>query len=131
MIFMKEIFAPISLGELIDKITILEIKSDKFQNDQLTNIKKELSLLNEIYLNLNLEIDPKQIESLKIINQELWQIEDSIRDQESKMIFDNQFIELARLVYKKNDIRSAIKKGINLTYGSSIIEEKSYLSYNR
>ena len=121
--------APISLGELIDKITILQIKTQHLQGNALENVKKELDALVAILNNLHLNIDPTFIERLKEVNQNLWQIEDDIRDQERQKSFTETFIELARSVYQQNDQRAAIKKEINTTYGSAFVEEKSYQQY--
>ena len=125
----QDILAPISLGELIDKITILQIKSQKLQNTAQENVKKELEALETTLNNLQLNVNPSLIQRLKKINQDLWDIEDQIRDQESQCNFGETFILLARSVYKKNDQRAAIKKEINITYGSALTEEKSYQKY--
>ena len=121
--------APISLGELIDKITILQIKTQHLQGNALQNVKKELDALVTILNNFQLNIDPTLIQRLKEVNQNLWQIEDDIRDQERQKNFTETFIELARSVYQQNDQRAAIKKEINTTYGSAFVEEKSYQQY--
>ena len=120
----QDILAPISLGELIDKITILEIKTQNLQGTALENVKKELKSLEATLNDLQLNIDNTLIQRLKEINQDLWQIEDDIRDQERRKSFGETFIRLARSVYQQNDRRSAIKKGINTTYGSTLMEEK-------
>ena len=125
----KDILAPISLGELIDKITILQIKTQHLQGTALENVKKELEDLKTTLNNLQLNIDPTLIHRLKEVNQDLWQIEDDIRDLERQQSFDENFINLARSVYQTNDRRSAIKKEINITYGSVFVEEKSYQDY--
>ena len=125
----QHIVAPISLGELIDKITILQIKTQHLQGTALENVKKELEDLKTTLNNLQLNIDPTLIHRLKEINQDLWHIEDEIRDQERQQSFDENFINLARSVYQKNDHRAAIKKEINITYGSVFVEEKSYQYY--
>ena len=122
-----EILAPISLGELIDKITILEIKKEHIQeNKKLKNINKELGSLKKILLDANLHIDSKLINQLKKVNNILWNIEDEIRIKENDKEFDNEFIKLARSVYKENDKRALIKEEINYTYNSELIEEKYY-----
>ena len=123
------ILAPISLGELIDKITILQIKIHHLQGIALENVKSELNALERTLGNLQINIDPKLIKSLKDVNQDLWQIEDAIRDQERQNRFEEDFVRLARSVYQQNDRRAALKKTINTTYGSSFIEEKSYQEY--
>ena len=123
------IHAPISLGELIDKITILEIKKEKIKGKQLQNIIKEYTSLNKILKENNLKIEDRLVNNLKIINNSLWDIEDQIRKKEKYKEYDKDFIELARSVYKKNDTRASIKKEINRKYNSEIIEEKSYEEY--
>lgn len=125
----QEILAPISLGELIDKITILQIKANHLKKNALDNVKTELSALETTLNNLKIDVSPMLIESLKATNEKLWSIEDMIRDHERQKKFDGEFISLARSVYQQNDNRSAIKRQINITYGSSLIEEKSYEAY--
>lgn len=125
----KDILAPISLGELIDKITILQIKTQHLQGAALENVKKELEALETTLNNLHINIDTTLIQRLKEVNQDLWQIEDDIRDQERQKNFGETFIQLARSVYQQNDQRAAIKKEINTTYGSAFVEEKSYQKY--
>ena len=124
--YLSSIFAPVSLGELIDKITILEIKQIHMTGIKLKNVDKELKLLKNILQDTNLEIDIDLINNLKEVNKKLWEIEDNIRIKESNQEFDKEFIELARSVYKKNDKRASIKKEINLKYHSELVEEKSY-----
>ena len=123
------ILAPISLGELIDKITILEIKQKYMEGIKLKNINKELKLLKNILLDKNLKININLINHLKDVNNQLWIIEDNIRIKESKQEFDKEFIQLARSVYKENDRRASIKKEINRKYNSDLVEEKSYNNY--
>ncbi|HJN32692.1 MAG TPA: DUF6165 family protein [Prochlorococcus sp.] len=125
----QDILAPISLGELIDKITILQIKTKNLQGSALENVKKELAALETTLNNLQLVIDPTFIQRLKEVNQDLWQIEDAIRGKEEQKDFGKTFIRLARSVYQQNDRRSVIKKEINTTYGSAFVEEKSYQQY--
>ena len=125
----QDILAPISLGELIDKITILQIKANHLKGQALHNVKNELNSLELILNNLDISIEPTLISNLKKINAELWSIEDQIRDHERQKNFDEKFVLLARSVYQQNDLRSATKKQINTTYGSSLIEEKSYKAY--
>lgn len=120
------IFAPISIGELFDKITILQIKKEKIKGNKLNNIKKEIVYLEEIIENNNLKIDSQLFSDLKKINAVLWDIEDNIRIKERKKEFDQEFVDLARSVYKENDKRASLKRKINLEYGSIFIEEKSY-----
>lgn len=120
---------PISNGELIDKITILEIKKEKINDKKkLIYIEKELLYLNK-YLEDLKKLKPKLIElinNLKIINEKLWNIEDNIRRKEKLKEFDNEFIEIARSVYKENDKRSKIKLEINNLTNSDLKEIKSY-----
>ena len=125
----KIINAPISIGELVDKITILEIKKNKFQNSKLENVLKELSFLRKLMAKHQIEITDNLFTQLKEINLKLWNIEDQIRIKEKNKEFDNIFIELARSVYFKNDKRSEIKKRINRLSNSEITEEKSYAEY--
>ena len=124
-----EILAPVSLGELIDKITILEIKKSKFSGDALNNVLLEINSLKRILEQLPIAINADLVEKLRKINSSLWDIEDQIREHERTRNFNSDFINLARLVYQTNDLRSSIKREINITHGSSIVEEKSYSSY--
>ena len=125
----KIILAPISLGELIDKITILQIKSDYLKGTALVNVRNELLALDKILKSLGLQVNPELIQCLKEVNHKLWQIEDAIRYQEKNKRFDESFVNLARSVYRTNDRRAAIKKEIKISYGSAFIEEKSYQNY--
>ena len=125
----QNILAPTSLGELIDKITILQIKTQHLQSTALENVKKELKALEATLNTLQLNIDTNLIQRLKEVNQDLWHIEDDIREHERTQSFDETFIRLARSVYQQNDQRAAIKKKINTTYGSAFVEEKSYQQY--
>lgn len=126
--------APISLGELIDKITILEIKVVQIKDgSKLKNVSHELNILNA-KLDVLLDAEQKaKLEplkaALKTANQELWVIEDDIRDCEYVKDFSDKFVQLARSVYIKNDKRAAAKKDINIAFGSELIEEKSYKDY--
>jgi hypothetical protein len=126
--------APISLGELIDKITILEIKAANISDPgKLKNVSHELHILTEKVASLLdgagiAKLAPLKA-ALKDINQELWVIEDDIRDCEYVKDFSDKFIQLARAVYVTNDKRAHVKKDINLTFGSELIEEKSYKDY--
>jgi len=129
---MKTLLIPISFGELFDKISILQIKLQNVQEkNALNNVKKEHDKLCMIYENNFLEdINAKNLmNDLKQINQKLWKIEDNIRDKERNKTFDEEFIELARSVDLTNDKRSKIKRKINETFGSELIEEKSYSDY--
>ena len=126
---LSSILAPVSLGELIDKITILEIKQIHMTGIKLKNVDKELKLLRKILQDENLEIDIDLINNLKEVNNNLWEIEDNIRIKERNQEFDKEFVELARSVYKENDKRASLKKEINQKYNSELIEEKSYNNY--
>ena len=125
----KPILAPISLGELVDKITILQIKSSQLTGTSAENVRNELFALEKTLSSLELSIDTRLVQALKEVNHELWKIEDAIREQEKSKNFGEVFISLARSVYQKNDRRAAIKKEINITYNSTLIEEKSYKTY--
>ena len=127
--YLSTILAPISIGELIDKITILEIKQIYMTGIKLKNINKEMKLLKNILQDKNLEINIDLIKNLKKINKKLWEIEDNIRIKESNQEFDEEFIKLARSVYIENDKRASIKKEINQKYNSDLVEEKSYKNY--
>tara|TARA_B100000212_G_C27306203_1_gene503728 strand:+ start:122 stop:517 length:396 start_codon:yes stop_codon:yes gene_type:complete len=122
---------PISVGELVDKITILKIKSQNISDiDKLHNVKVELEALETNFNNLKIAspID-SEITELEKVNNKLWVIEDEIREKEKNKEFDNIFIKLARSVYKVNDERANIKKIINQKTGSLFVEEKSYSNY--
>ena len=120
--YKKIINAPISIGELVDKITILEIKKNKLKNSKLENVLKELNFLRELIEKNKIVITDDLFSQLKEINLSLWNIEDQIRIKEKKKEFDNSFIELARSVYFTNDKRSEIKKIINQMFNSEITE---------
>lgn len=122
----------ISIGEFFDKITILEIKKERISSvDKLVNINNELDGLNNLLMQLTFSREDvaQEVLELKKINETLWEIEDDIRKKESKKVFDEKFIELARAVYITNDKRSDIKRRINLKLGSDFVEEKSYEEY--
>lgn len=129
---MAEISVPISPGELIDKITILQIKAARITDAaKLANVRTELDLLESTwrasaYAAADIATEWAQ---LKTINEKLWDIEDRIRDKERARAFDGEFIELARAVYVTNDERAAVKRTINTRLGSRIVEEKSYAKY--
>ena len=128
-----QINVPISPGELVDKITILEIKKEFIKNDnKLKNINHEYDLLMKIYTTQISETDgiSELKNKLKEINIELWKIEDDIRDCEREKSFSDTFIELARSVYFTNDRRSKVKLEINLLLNSNLVEEKSYKDYS-
>jgi hypothetical protein len=131
---MAELLVPISPGELIDKITILEIKSQRMTDAaKLHNVRTELSLLGDTWKASPFSATDISEEwaGLRDVNAKLWDIEDRIRDKERDGRFDPEFIELARAVYFTNDERAAIKKRINTRLGSSLVEEKSYADYKK
>ena len=122
---------PTSWGELIDKITILEIKVERLESESArANAVHELGLLQQIAGPVLARAQTAELVGrLKKLNQALWEIEDQIREHERAGTFDATFIELARLVYKTNDERGAVKRELNLALGSDLIEEKSYKPY--
>lgn len=129
---MSQIAVPVSYGELIDKITILEIKSARISNpEKLVNVRVELDLLNATWADAAASQTDIVAEraKLKDVNEALWDIEDRIRVKEKAQEFDQEFIELARSVYFRNDDRAAYKREINEKLGSTLVEEKSYESY--
>jgi hypothetical protein len=121
----------VSIGEVVDKYTILLIKSSKIQDSvKLENINKELTYLTDVLRSeYPLITDGNLAKALFEINKELWKVEDDLRDLEKVKDFDKDFIQLARNVYKLNDRRAHIKKEINMNYNSEFVEEKSYQSY--
>ena len=129
---MSLISTPVSFGELIDKITILEIKSERMSDAaKVANVRAELDMLNATWAQnpaSRTDISDERNE-LKRINEALWEIEDEIRVKEKAQAFDARFIELARAVYFTNDKRAAVKREINLKLGSKLVEEKSYQDY--
>ena len=119
----------VSIGELIDKITILQSKASRFQGEAHAHVRRELDLLEQVRREFGVSI-PEGLESaLASINAELWTIEDAIREREAASDFGESFIELARSVYRCNDQRAALKRQINASTGSSLVEEKSYSTY--
>jgi len=131
---MSLISVPVSYGELVDKLTILEIKSERMSDpSKLANVREELELLGATWSSdaaSQTDISAERAE-LKRINAALWEIEDEIRLKEKAQMFDARFIELARAVYITNDQRAAVKRAINEKLGSRLIEEKSYQVYTR
>jgi len=129
---MSEISVPVSPGELLDKITILRIKSSRMSDvNKVANVRIELKVLEETwsaspYAKADIAAD---VTALLQVNERLWVIEDNIRDKERAQEFDADFIRLARAVYFENDERAAIKRRINSKLGSTIVEEKSYAEY--
>ena len=126
---MTSVSIPVSIGELYDKVSILEIKKQKLEGKSLLNVEKELDLLFGILQNLDIRIDNQLFDQLRLVNSTLWDIEDQIREREHNSDFGNEFIELARSVYLQNDRRASIKRMINQLTRSDIVEEKSYRSY--
>ena len=130
---MNEIQIPISPGELLDKITILQIKSERIDDPaKVANVRTELDMLQKVWRESVTDDDEIRALSaeLKSINEALWEIEDDIRDEERNKRFGERFIELARAVYVTNDRRANAKKNVNLHLKSSIVEEKSYQDYS-
>ncbi|HEY9401038.1 MAG TPA: DUF6165 family protein [Luteimonas sp.] len=129
---MSEILVPVSFGELLDKIAILQIKSERMSDSaKVANVQKELSALEKTWLAhpaAGGDIIALRAR-LKAVNERLWAIEDDIRSKEQAQQFDADFIRLARSVYFENDERARIKKDINLALGSTYVEEKSYQDY--
>ena len=129
---MSEIQVPVSFGELLDKIAILQIKSERMSDEaKLVNVRNELSALELMWM-AHPAAGHNIVElraQLKAVNERLWVIEDDIRIKEKAQEFDAEFIKLARSVYFENDDRARIKKDINLALGSSYVEEKSYQDY--
>jgi uncharacterized small protein (DUF1192 family) len=129
----QDVLVPISVGELIDKIVILEIKLERIKNaNQLANIANELGALRAVRLG---DVDRARLDALsaelKRVNAKLWDVEDSIRECDARGDFGDNFIELARAVYRFNDERARLKKAINVESGSRLVEEKSYKSFRR
>ncbi|MBJ6979600.1 DUF6165 family protein [Luteimonas sp. MC1895] len=129
---MSEITVPVSFGELLDKISILQIKSERMSDEaKLANVRRELSALEKTWMAhpaAGGDIVRLRAE-LKAVNERLWEIEDEVRLKERAQAFDQDFVELARSVYLQNDERARIKKAINLALGSGYVEEKSYQDY--
>ena len=129
---MSEILVPVSFGELLDKIAILQIKSERMSDPaKLANVRNELNALDATWsAHEASRVDITALRAaLKAVNEQLWVIEDDIRDKEAAQSFDAGFIELARSVYFRNDERARIKREINLALGSAYVEEKSYADY--
>ena len=129
---MSEILVPVSFGELLDKIAILQIKSERMSDAaKLANVRRELELLDAMWR----RAPESRIEAtdlwarLKAVNERLWVIEDDIRVKEKRQEFDAEFVRLARAVYVENDERARVKRELNLRLGSALVEEKSYEDY--
>jgi hypothetical protein len=124
----------VSVGELLDKITILQIKSERIADpDKLVNVNRELDILQRTWNASPLSATDvsDQMARLKKVNEDLWEIEDNIRRKEADQAFDDEFIALARSVYHRNDERAAVKKELNLLLGSGLVDEKSYVDYKQ
>ena len=120
---------PVSLGELVDKITILQIKALHLRGEALGHVQQELALLQQALQSTGVALDPALEAQLLEVNGQLWEIEDAIREQERQRCFEQAFIELARAVYRTNDRRAELKRQINQRYGSTLVEQKSYSAY--
>jgi hypothetical protein len=122
----------VSIGELVDKVTILEIKLERIQDPhKITNVRREYDLLRQVLDEAGIGRDSGEFRELKSLNLKLWEIEDRIRAKEKAKQFDAEFVELARSVYFVNDRRSEVKRSINLAMGSPLIEEKDHVDYER
>ena len=122
----------VSVGELLDKITILEIKSERITDAaKVANVNKELGILRQTWADSELSATDvsEPMLRLKAVNEELWEIEDGIRIKEAAGQFDEKFIALARSVYFRNDVRAEVKRELNLLLGSALVEEKFYVDY--
>ena len=121
----------VSIGEVVDKATILRIKLSKIHDpEKLKNIQHEYDLITSSMKEAGISSESAEFKALLEINQTLWEIEDKIRIKEKQKAFDAEFIELARSVYLNNDRRAAIKREINLAFGSELVEEKEYVDYS-
>jgi hypothetical protein len=131
---MQDILVTVSPGELLDKITILRIKSTRMSDvAKLVNVRRELNLLEDIWrsavsVTIDLSLEERD---LAAVNAKLWDVEDRLRELEIARRFDADFVELARAVYFINDDRAAIKKRVNVALGSALVEEKSYQPYRQ
>jgi len=129
---MSEILVPVSFGELLDKISILRIKSERIGDPaKRANVRRELEALERTWsANPAAAVDVSALEQgLRAVNERLWEIEDAIRVKESRQEFDEAFVQLARAVYFENDERARIKRELNVALGSAYVEEKSYQDY--
>jgi hypothetical protein len=120
---------PASIGEVVDKITILELKAARLSGERLANVERERQLLLGCLEAAGLAVADDLLDALRQINAKLWAIEDDIRALEAKQEFGDAFVALARAVYFSNDERAAVKRAINERHGSAIVEEKLYASY--
>jgi len=120
----------VSIGEVADRLSILQIKLEKFGDpEKRANVRRELESLEGALEGAGVRLDPVEMESLRAVNLRLWEIEDDIRRKEARKEFDGEFVRLARSVYFSNDERARLKREINLRHGSDLIEEKEYADY--
>jgi hypothetical protein len=127
------LFVEISAGEFLDKLTILKIKTERITDpDKLRNINRELDVFRQAWVDspLSQKNVSVNLASLKQVNEKLWDIEDRLREMEAQKRFDDEFVQLARSVYRLNDKRAAIKRALNEILGSKLVEEKSYTEYD-
>jgi len=127
------LLAPTSPGDFLDRVTILEIKSDRIADTaKLDNVRRELAAMRATWDASPLAVRDvaATVAELRRVNEALWDIEDRIREKEAARAFDAEFVELARSVYRTNDRRAALKRELNLALGSELIEEKSYAKYD-
>lgn len=126
----EDILVPLSIGEILDKITILQIKSQRIEDAaKLVNVRKELDALLVVCARSGVPVEHKKVAELRKINETLWVVEDLLREKERAKSFDDEFVKLARDVYFTNDKRAAVKRELNLELGSGFVEEKSYKPY--
>ena len=129
-----ENMAPISVGELFDKISILEIKLERLEDEaKLANVRHELQLLQRIVSDSGIVLTDElkaAISKLKAVNTAIWEAEDEIRDFERRGVFENGFLRVARSIYRLNDARASAKRAVNVLTSSTVIEEKSYAPYD-
>lgn len=120
----------VSLGELVDKVSILSIKLEKIKDpDKLANVRREYDILSHSMVSAGISENSEEFIRLIDINRQLWEIEDKIREHEAAGVFDDTFVQLARSVYFTNDRRFALKQAVNNRYGSELVEEKQYANY--
>jgi hypothetical protein len=127
-----DILVPVSVGELVDKITILQIKAERIGNrDQVANVRRELAALQAVATRITCDaaVLAQCTADLKRVNEALWEIEDAIRDCEARGDFGARFVTLARSIYRHNDERARLKRTLNIAAGSRYVEEKSYAAF--
>lgn len=130
---MTVLLLPTSIGDAVDKLTILEIKSERIaEPSKRENVRKELGLVSGQLAQFEADLERNGLLArLKAVNLQLWEVEDAIREHERRRDFGEDFVRLARSVYRLNDQRAQLKREINLIYGSAIVEEKAYVDYDR